>query len=464
VINRRNFLHALIVAAAAPSGNILRAENSANTGFGKLIRDPQGILDLPAGFSYTVVAERGEEMNDGLLVPGLADGMAAFQGDNGNVILVCNHENHPYEFGASPFGPGHERLARLEFGKIYDAGKFKTPGLGGTTTIHYDPRSRSRTHMHMSLIGTENNCAGGATPWGSWLSCEECFFDPGSSFERNYVVRREKKHGYIFEVPAAAMEPVTPVPLTDMGRFEHEAAAVNPASGYVYLTEDRHRSLLYRFVPHVAGRLAEGGRLQALAIRNQPRFDSRNWGKVDRLPPGVELEATWIDLDEADVSSNDLRHLGREKGAAVIARGEGICYADGILAITATIGGAERLGQVFTYRPSPVEGTAGEAANPGRFMLLAESDSRSVLRHADNITMSPWGDLILCEDTADHCALVGLQPDGRQYVLADNAYTRSELAGICFSPDGAQMFVNIQLRGLTLAITGPWTSQPGRAG
>jgi secreted PhoX family phosphatase len=459
MISRRRFLQVLAAAATTPASRTAHAAGTAHAGFGKLVADPQGVLDLPSGFSYTVVARRGDEMDDGLLVPGLADGMAAFPGENGGVILVCNHENHPYEFAESPFGYRQKRLSSVAPEKIYDAGQFKSPGLGGTTTIHYDPESRSRTHMHMSLIGTENNCAGGATPWGSWLSCEECFFDPGSSFEGKTVVRREKKHGYIFEVPSRAMEAVVPVPLTDMGRFEHEAAAVNPASGFVYLTEDRHQSLLYRFVPHVPGRLAEGGKLQALGIADQPRFDTRNWSNSGLLSPGTELAASWIDLDEADVGGNDLRYHGYEKGAAIIARGEGMCFADGMFALTATIGGAERLGQVFAYRPSRAEGTPGEQADPGRFSLLAESSSESMLRHADNIMISPWGDLIVCEDTADHCGLVGIRPDGQQYMLADNAYTRSELAGICFSPDGKQMFVNIQIEGITLAITGPWANR-----
>jgi len=457
MINRRHFLQTLAVAAASPICAIPKANAAQGAGFGKLISDPQGVLDLPADFSYTVIASRGQEMDDGLFVPGLADGMATFPGENGTVILVCNHEVHPYELRESPFGRRQRRLNRVAAEKIYDAGGNKSPALGGTTTIHYDPASRSRTHIHMSLIGTENNCAGGPTPWGSWLSCEECFFDPGSSFERNNVIRRDKKHGYIFEVPAAAMEPVTPVPLKDMGRFEHEAAAVNPGSGYVYLSEDRHQSLLYRFVPDEPGKLAEGGSLQALAIVDQPGFDTRNWLAQGRISPGTELEVHWVDLDEADVSSNDLRFQGQEKGAAIFARGEGLNFADGTLAMTATIGGGERLGQIFTYQPSPAEGTANEQESPGRLTLFAESTSDSLLRHADNLTLSPWGDLIVCEDTADHCGLVGIRPDGHQYILADNAYTRSELAGICFSPDGKTMFVNIQVNGMTLAVTGPWS-------
>lgn len=456
MLDRRRFIQTLVVAAASSAAGRANAESPAGVGFGRLVADPDGVMDLPAGFSYTIIASRGQEMDDGLLVPGLADGMAAFPGENGGVILVCNHENHPNELAESPFGWGHERLQQVGPEKIYDAGSGKTPALGGTTTIHYDPKSRRRTRMHMSLIGTENNCAGGPTPWGSWLSCEECFFDPGTGFEQGHIIRRNEKHGYVFEVPANATEAVTPVPLTAMGRFEHEAAAVNPASGYVYLTEDRHDGLWYRFVPNVAGRLQEGGTLQALAIADDDGFDTRNWFRRPRLAVGTRLPTRWIDLDEADGERNDLRHRGYERGAAIFARGEGLCFADGMLAMTATIGGEERLGQVFRYQPSAAEGTAAEANDPGILTLLAESTSDSVLRHADNITLSPWGDLIVCEDTAEHCGLVGITPDGQQYKLADNAYTRSELAGICFSPDGLTMFVNIQINGQTLAITGPW--------
>jgi secreted PhoX family phosphatase len=127
--------------------------------------------------------------------------------------------------------------------------------------------------------------------------------------------------------------------------------------------------------------------------------------------------------------------------------------------MTATIGGALRLGQVFNYRPSPAEGTAAEDENPGRLQLLAESSTDSLLRHADNLTMSPWGDLVICEDTAGHCGLIGLRMDGTQYPIADNAYTNSELAGVCFAPDGSTLFVNIQERGMTVAISGPWANR-----
>ena len=459
MLNRRRFLQTIAIAAVTPAAAAATDKTTANTRFGRLRPDPNGILDLPNNFSYQVISRYGEEMDDGLLIPARHDGMAAFPGKDGSTVLVCNHENSARSQTFGAFGANAERLDRIDPTKVYDYGKGSTPGAGGTTTIVYDPRIRRRKRIHLSLAGTEINCCGGPTPWGSWLSCEEIFRDPGSNFEWNRVVNREKKHGYVFEVRAAHDGLSEPLPLKEMGRFEHEAAAVNPATGIVYMTEDRHQSLLYRFIPDVAGKLGEGGRLQALAIKGKPEFDTRNWAGKEKLEPGTWLDTTWVNLQEPDVVENDLRFRGREKGATIFARGEGLCYADGEFFMTATIGGELRLGQVFNYRPSPAEGTLAEEQNPGRIQLLAESSINSLLRHADNLAMSPWGDLVICEDTAGHCGLIGLQTDGTQYPIADNAYTNSELAGVCFSPDGTTLFVNIQESGLTLAVTGPWASK-----
>lgn len=429
-------------------------------GFGGLVPDKNRILDLPPEFSYTIVAKHGDPMSDGLLVPGRPDGMAAFAGPDDNVTLVCNHENPPHERRLGAFGAKNELVGQIEVDKIYDAGLGKSPGLGGTTTIVYDPGARRRVSQHLSLAGTEYNCAGGMTPWGSWLSCEEAFRNPGG-FGLGRTLAREKRHGYVFEVPSAARTIVDPQPITAMGRYEHEAAAINPQSGAVYLSEDRYRSLLYRYLPNVPGKLAEGGRLQALAIRGTPSFDTRNWSRSEPMRPLAWHSTEWIDLDNVDSDEDDLRFRGYAAGAARFARGEGLCYADGSIFFTCTIGGPAWLGQVFEYRLSEYDGSAGESDAPGRIRLVAESTRKSILRNADNITMSPWGDLIVCEDTTGYCGLVGITPGGQQYQLADNTYEPSELAGICFSPDGSVMFVNIQLRGLTLAITGPWDRQAG---
>ena len=155
MINRRRFLQTLVVAASTPTAVMSRQADGA--GFGPLKPDPGEILDLPAGFAYTVITRAGEEMDDGLLVPGRHDGMAAFPAENGTVRLVCNHELRTSWWPLSGFGPELERLGLVDREKLYDAGGGTTPGIGGTTTLHYDPGRKERLGMHLSLAGTEIN-------------------------------------------------------------------------------------------------------------------------------------------------------------------------------------------------------------------------------------------------------------------------------------------------------------------
>ncbi len=452
MLNRRRFLQSLVAAASTP----LASCASARAALGPLRPDPGQLLDLPDGFEMTVISRTGETMSDGLSVPGAHDGMGTFAGENGRVILVRNHEMLPGYFDYDAFGTNFPALPEPMKEKVYDWGGSETPGGGGTTTTIYDPATRTVEKQFLSLGGTELNCAGGVTPWGSWLSCEECFEDPGTSYATGRRVVREQRHGYVFEVSAYSDGLVQAEPIPAMGRFEHEAAAVHAASGTVYLTEDRYHSLFYRYLPNIPGRLAEGGRLQALAIVGRPSFHTHNWGRTPDLAVNESLPVAWIDFDNPDPLEDELRDWGSAMGAATFARGEGLCNAGSEIAFTCTIGGAERLGQVFAYTPSPFEGTDRESDQPGRLRLITEATEDSILRNCDNLTMAPWGDLILCEDTSGHCGLVGVRPDGRLYALADNVYSDSELAGVCFSPDGQTMFVNIQVPGITLAITGPW--------
>ena len=394
-------------------------------------------------------------MSDGFVVPGAHDGMAAFAGDSRKIILVCNHELGPSRRDQGPFGSYKSNLS----GKIpkgtYDAGNGKTPAPGGTTTTIWNPMTGKTERQHLSLAGTETNCAGGRTPWGSWLSCEECFEDPGVSNHNGARIEREKRHGYVFEVPAVDSGLVAAQPIKSMGRFEHEACAVHETTGIVYMTEDKQRSCFYRYIPDVPGKLLQGGRLQALAIDGSSALKTHNWDNHD-IVLNEELATRWIDLDDVDTDENNLRLRAAANGAATFARGEGLTAAGDRFAFTCTTGGPARLGQVFTYTPSAFEGTPQEAQAPGHLTMIAESDSNSLLWNPDNLTMAPWGDLIVCEDTAIHCSVIGIKPTGEQYYIADNTYTVSELAGVCFSPDGKTMFVNIQYPGMTLAITGNW--------
>ena len=450
MIDRRYFLQSLIAAAASP-GLAAGARDRA-----ALVPDPNQLLDLPEGFSYRVVSRAGDTMSDGLKVPPAHDGMAAFAGADGRVILICNHEMPPSFPEYSAFGTGFAELPESVKERIYDHGGGTSPGAGGTTTTVFNPETGKAERQHLRLAGTELNCAGGPTPWGSWLSCEECYERAGTGFSGGRLVTRDEPHGYVFEVPAAEEGLVDPVPIKSMGRFEHEACAVHAPTGIVYMTEDRHYSLFYRYLPDMPGKLHEGGRLQALAIVDQPSIRTHNWSAEPDIEVGKPYPVVWVDLDDVNSDRNDLRLRGAAAGAATFARGEGLCAAADAFAFTCTIGGRKRLGQVFSYVPSPFEGQANEADRPGRLTLLAESSPGSLLHNGDNLTMAPWGDLIICEDTDDRCGIVGMRPDGSQYALASNAYTNSELAGVCFAPDGKTMFVNIQYPGSTVAITGPW--------
>jgi secreted PhoX family phosphatase len=459
MIDRRRFLQCVVAAAATPAAGC--AVQSRTPFDAMLTPDPDQIIDLPAGFSYTIVSRRGEPMSDGLVVPGAHDGMAAFDGEDGRVILVRNHEISATDLDDSPFGDSYAELPDSTKSRLYDRGADTSPSLGGTTTTIYNPATSTTERQFLSLGGTEWNCAGGKTPWGSWLTCEETFAESGITVsDDGSTVSRDKNHGYIFEVPANATELVAAVPLKAMGRFEHEAAAVHEPTGIVYLTEDQWHSLFYRFIPNVPGQLHEGGRLQALAIVDEDGKPTHNWDRKD-ISVDRPLATRWIDLDDINSDVNDLRLRGAAAGAATFARGEGLTVAGDQFAFACTIGGSSRLGQVFTYKPSLYEGTTREQESPGELTLIAEADESTLLKNCDNLTMAPWGDLIVCEDIVegpDRCSLVGIRPNGSEYLVAHNAYTDSEVAGVCFSPDGKTMFLNIQYPGMTLAITGPWPS------
>ena len=417
---------------------MLRRARSGEGGYGEL--SEYGDLPeiaTPTGFHALRIGRTGDLLSDGSILRNAFDGMGAFAHGARGVRLVRNHEMRD---AAGAYAP-------LSAANAYDA-----KANGGTTTVELTVRPDGGVELvrhFVSLSGTHVNCAGGPTPWGSWLSCEETVAGPAQGFDRN--------HGYVFEVPSSADGPVVPVPLTAMGRFVHEAVAVDPNTGIVYETEDRGRAGFYRFVPDVPGQLARGGRLQMLAVRDAPNHDTRTGQTVGR-----RFACTWVDIDEPDGEAPDLDpgfvfDQGHAKGGAVFARLEGAWWGDGSVYIAATSGGDAGMGQIFRYIPSP----AG-----GDLMLVFESPSKDVLNMPDNVNVSPRGGIVLCEDGDGTNFVRGLTRDGAVFDLVRNNVNDSEWAGACWAPQGRTLFVNLQgatsessaIWSATYAIWGPWES------
>ena len=413
-------------------------------------------LEIPESFRCVRISSGGlpSGVTDGLTVPNAFDGMAAFPLPNGNTRLIRNHEMVDEADDAQPIGePWYDRR-----------------GSGGTTSLEVriadlgGDLSVELMDEFVSLAGTRVNCAGGPTPWGSWLSCEEITSGTEAGFER--------PHGYIFEVPAEATDAVDPVPLRDMGRFIHEAVAVDPETGIVYETEDTWYvpdrlpgAGLYRFIPNEPGVLAAGGRLQMMAVDGQPGYLTAR-GQT----PGAALPAHWVDIDDPDPANAEGDHLavfkqGVARGGARFARLEGAFHGDDGIYVVSTNGGDATAGQVFHYRPTSYD--------RGELTLVFESPSKDVLDSPDNIVLSPRGGLVICEDGSDDQFVRGLSGDGKIVNLVRasrpaGAPQPGEFAGSCFSPDGRVLFFNVQgsrgRRGrrpsATYALWGPWEDGP----
>lgn len=408
------------------------------------------LIALPPQFQYTAFSITGQPMTDGNPVPGDHDGMAAFPGAGGLIYLVRNHELSPDED---------------EFPAIVPAGYGYDPFANGGTTTLVIGRDRRLIKDMVSLGGTYRNCSGGPTPWNTWITCEENTSKPGNvevadpegggepddPQERRSVRLPDQdvvsvEHGYNFEVdPKKGL--VKAEAIKAMGRFNHEAIAVDSRTGIVYQTEDRGDSVFYRYIPNEPGNLLAGGSLEALGIQGKPGIETA----VD-FPLNTPFPVVWIPLEDVESPEDNLRKQAAEKGAAIFTREEGIAYdpLNGEVFFCCTDGGEKELGQIWRYVPDETNQTGGTIE------LFVEPNDQEVLDAPDNITVSPFGDLFTCEDGEGTDRINGITPDGLLYEFIRNNINDREFAGVTFSPDGQTMFFNIQDPGITFAVWGPW--------
>ncbi|RSS40717.1 DUF839 domain-containing protein [Streptomyces sp. WAC07061] len=443
-VTRRSLLAAGAVAFSGALGALWapgRARASAR-GYGPLLPDPAGLLDLPAGFSYRVLSRAGDPLRSGEgTVPANCDGMAAFGAGGGRLRLVRNHENR---------ATAALRVPAVD-GLTYDPG-----ALGGCTVLELDPAGAVRSER-VGLAGTAVNCAGGRTPWNTWLSCEETEDRAGDS---GY----SRDHGYVFEVDPADPHRLGAVPLTALGRFAHEAVAVDPYRGVVYETEDafvKPFGLFCRFLPARPlggpGSLRAGGLLEAMRVPGVADLSA-----VDE--PGAEFPVEWVPVPDPAAAVTPVRFQDfGPRGITHAQKLEG-CYwgGTGVYFVSSYARGregaaADHHGQVWFHDPvsgrvrlEVLFGPAADTALPG--------DS------PDNICLAPDGGLMVCEDGGGEQYVFGVTPGGEVYPVARNADgigtagapEWGEFAGVTFSPDARTMYVNAYAPGTTFAVTGPW--------
>lgn len=434
------------------------------------------LIGLPPGFQYWSFGWTGDPIfpgyTGGPVTPSMHDGMAVIK-QIGPWAIICR--NHEVGGGASFVGGSLE---------------YSPAAGGGNTNLIFDTHRREFVAAWPTLSGTIRNCAGGETDHASWLSCEET---TGNTTDANGTVY---SHGWVFDVPAIGTSNATPI--KSMGRRSHEACAVDPRTRYVYLTEDTSPGGVYRFKPNRTSRwqspYANGGTLEMLKVSGMPNANLRGsnpqggGGAQYPVAIGAPLDIEWVPIHDPENLVNPSNYAqGAAQGGATFRRPEGAWYGDGQVFFVCTDGGSTGNGQAFAIdirrqtltliydAPVDANGQPSELDNP------------------DNLTVTPRGGLLFCEDnsgspsfTLDGVSterMVGMSRDGELFTFATNLidfsagalgpYTRpnsgttftgnqraNEWAGACFDRTGKWLFANIQTPGVTFAITGPWHQGP----
>ncbi|NJQ02140.1 alkaline phosphatase PhoX [Streptomyces zingiberis] len=443
--------------AGAAGAEETGAERRGAPGYGPLREDPAGILALPEGFSYTVLARAGvTALESGEPTPSHQDGTAAFAGPGGSTLLVVNHEID---------GPRDEveHPVPLAEGLVYD------PAAPGGCTV-LEVRPGGETAEWVGIAGTSDNCAGGRTPWGTWLTCEE---NADRAGERGMT----KDHGYVFEVdPLDRRANRDPKPIKALGRYEHEAVVVDVRRGHLYLTEDADEpnGLFYRWVPP-KGFTHGRGRLRTLAddagVLQAPRCYDSGGRFVDDLSRAVKAGTVygvdWVDVPDRDARTVPVRQQFDDGDITRGRKLEGMWWADGGAYLVSSYARGESPrahdGQVWFYDPGRRTLTLKVL-----FGVNPDPTAEGVFDGPDNITVSPYGGLVIAEDGEGVQHLFGVTDGGRTYPIARNQVNLgtaeepeySEFTGVVFAPDGRTLYANIQEPGIMLAVTGPWRRQP----